>query len=81
MNENKTTPAPRRNRRRTTPRKVIDNSVPSPCVKVCFFSDNSTYCDGCNRTMDEIRDWYTMDKEDKLALLETLKIRKVELGL
>ena len=79
MNDNATSPTLRRVRRRNRQRPAIDNSVPSPCVQVCWFNEDSGYCDGCSRTAAEIRDWFTMNRDDKLALLETLTIRKVEL--
>ncbi len=71
-------PPRRRPRRRLTQTRTYDTTVPSPCVQVCWFSEGSNYCDGCYRTADEIRDWFTMNREQKLYLLEQLQIRRIE---
>lgn len=67
-------------RRRNIPRHDFDDTVPSPCVKVCWFSDDTDFCDGCRRTAEEIKEWYTMNREQKLELLEVLAKRKQDLG-
>lgn len=64
-----------RTRRRTTPRKPLDTSVPSPCIGVCWLHEETGLCEGCFRTGDEIRDWMIMDREQKLGLLEVLAVR------
>ncbi|MEM7206375.1 MAG: DUF1289 domain-containing protein [Pseudomonadota bacterium] len=66
---------PRRQNRRGSRRKEIDHSVPSPCVKVCMFK-GTPFCDGCFRTLDEIREWMIMSREEKLAVLDRIEQRK-----
>jgi predicted Fe-S protein YdhL (DUF1289 family) len=39
--------------------------IPSPCIRVCEFDSSSTYCVGCFRTSEEMRDWYVMSDEQK----------------
>lgn len=63
------------NRRRTTQRVPLDNTVPSPCIGVCWLNDQSGLCEGCLRTGDEIRDWMIMTREQKLQLLQVLEQR------
>ena len=65
-------PRPARRRRR---RAVPDNSVPSPCVAVCQYNSDNV-CEGCLRTPDEIRDWIIMSRDEKLAVLEQLALRR-----
>ncbi len=65
----------RRRNRRGSRRREIDYSVPSPCVKVCMF-EGTPFCDGCNRTMDEIREWMIMSREQKLTVLANIAVRK-----
>ena len=65
-----------RQRRRSSRRRVPDTSVPSPCLSICMMDDASALCDGCFRTLDEIRDWMIMDKEEKLAVLVQLEQRR-----
>ena len=64
-------------RRRTTPKPVVDNSVPSPCVMICTLDSKSGMCDGCHRTMDEIREWMILSREEKLGVLEKIEQRKL----
>lgn len=44
--------------------------VESPCVNICKLNSTGEYCLGCNRTLDEIRNWSKMTVEQKLAVLE-----------
>ena len=66
----------RTRRRRTINRKVPDNTVPSPCIGICTLDDTTALCDGCFRSIDEIREWMIMDKEEKLLVLEKLPLRQ-----
>ena len=68
--------AARQRRRRNTTRKVPDTTVPSPCLSICMMDNDSALCDGCFRTLDEIRDWMIMDREEKLAVLAKLDQRR-----
>lgn len=54
----------------------VDNTVPSPCIDICMYDDTETYCIGCYRTPDEIKDWWISTKEKKLEVLEKIKDRK-----
>ena len=47
--------------------------VPSPCVSICRMGEHSGFCDGCFRTLDEIRAWSRQDdaaKREVWALVE-----------
>ena len=63
-------------RRRTRPKCSIDNTIPSPCIKVCQFKKGELICKGCYRSQDEVRNWMIMSKEDKQASLAQVKIRQ-----
>ena len=65
-----------RPRRRSRGRRVIDHSVPSPCIAVCTIDDASGQCLGCQRTIDEIRDWPILSAEEKRAVLALLPERQ-----
>ena len=65
-----------RPRRRSGQRKIPDTTVPSPCLSICMMDDDSALCDGCFRTLDEIRDWMIMDRGEKLAVLAQLEQRR-----
>ena len=38
-----------------------DEVVPSPCVSVCRMSADGDLCEGCFRSLDEIRRWSGLD--------------------
>ncbi len=42
--------------------------VRSPCVSVCRIDAARGWCEGCQRTLDEIADWGTMTDEARLAV-------------
>jgi predicted Fe-S protein YdhL (DUF1289 family) len=42
--------------------------VPSPCISVCRLTDDRTRCDGCFRTIDEIRVWSGADGAQRRAI-------------
>ena len=54
---------------------MIDDDVPSPCVRICVVDEARDICRGCYRTLDEISKWASYSREHKLALLSELKQR------
>ena len=66
----------RQKRRRNVQRKAPDTTVPSPCLSICMMDNASSYCEGCFRSLDEIRDWMIMDRDEKLAVLAQLDQRR-----
>lgn len=66
----------RRARRRAQARRVLDTSVPSPCVSICQTDPRDDTCIGCARHIDEIRDWPILSAEEKQAILAQLPDRK-----
>ena len=42
-----------------------DDVPPSPCISICRMSDDTTYCEGCWRTLDEIGGWGQRSATDK----------------
>ena len=68
--------APQRQIRRQTRRNrraQIDTSVPSPCKSLCQIDKTDGTCLGCQRTLDEIRDWMVMSAEEKRAVWARLE--------
>lgn len=39
----------------------FDEPIPSPCVSVCRMTPDRSHCEGCFRTIDEIRAWSQAD--------------------
>ena len=54
---------------------LMDETVPSPCVAVCAFNGES-FCQGCYRNQDEIREWMIMTREQKLEVLDRISDRR-----
>jgi len=50
-------------------------SVPSPCNNVCRINTVSGFCDGCQRSIDEIAHWARLGDEAKRAIWRELPER------
>ncbi|MBI2751053.1 MAG: DUF1289 domain-containing protein [Burkholderiales bacterium] len=53
-------------------RAAVEN-VPSPCISVCSLDGSRSYCEGCLRSLDEIRMWSSSSdaqKKDVWARIE-----------
>ncbi|CAG0973872.1 hypothetical protein MTYP_01381 [Methylophilaceae bacterium] len=51
----------------------------SPCIGVCAMNETTGLCEGCYRSMEEIRDWWEMAPEQRSAVMEKLEQRQNEL--
>nr|WP_236635337.1 YbaK/EbsC family protein [Rhodoferax sp. TS-BS-61-7] len=47
---------------------AVAENVPSPCVNVCRMNTGSGLCEGCFRTIDEIREWGRSDDAGKQVM-------------
>lgn len=45
----------------------------NPCTGICKFANNA--CQGCKRTIPEIRHWWDMPQEDREDILSDLPNR------
>lgn len=70
--------AERRRRRREALGRKIDTTIPSPCISVCTLDPVTNWCMGCQRTIDEIRDWPILSVEEKQTILAALETRRSE---
>ncbi|EER61270.1 protein of unknown function DUF1289 [Acidovorax delafieldii 2AN] len=52
-----------------------DEVIPSPCISVCRMSDDRSHCEGCFRTIPEIRAWAQADSAERLAIWARLAQR------
>jgi len=57
----------------------MSDDVASPCTRVCIIDQESGWCRGCRRTLTEISYWASYTRAEKLALLETLAQRDIEI--
>ena len=51
------------------------DEIQSPCVRICVVHPTARICNGCNRTIDEIRDWSRMTSEERRVIMEELPSR------
>ena len=65
-----------RERRRAERRRLLASGPPSPCNAVCRLDAATGYCEGCYRTIDEIRDWIIMLPDERHAVLQRLPARR-----
>ena len=45
-----------------------DEVVPSPCVSVCRMAPDNSVCEGCFRSLDEIRAWSGASSAERRAI-------------
>lgn len=45
-------------------------TVESPCISVCAMKDDTGFCIGCYRTLEEIRGWWDLDNAAKNKVVE-----------
>jgi len=50
--------------------------VASPCTNVCRMNPDTSLCEGCRRTLDEIAAWSGMSAEEKRSVLKRLAARR-----
>ncbi len=64
-----------------TARRQPGQAVPSPCVSVCRMSPASGWCEGCWRTLAEIRAWGGSSDAAKRAIWAQVEARQRGAGL
>ena len=55
--------------------------IQSPCVGICAMSEETGYCLGCYRTIDEIRDWWDMSNAERKVTIEACEQRQIDLAV
>lgn len=46
--------------------------IPSPCISVCRMTADRSHCEGCFRTLDEIRAWSKANPAQRRAIWAAL---------
>lgn len=52
--------------------------IKSPCISICAIDDLSGLCQGCYRTIEEIKGWWDMNQDEQKNLLVTLEERQLQ---
>jgi hypothetical protein len=56
--------------------EIVQEEVQSPCIGVCSIDEASGYCQGCYRTVDEIKGWWDMSSPEQAKLVADLEERQ-----
>jgi predicted Fe-S protein YdhL (DUF1289 family) len=51
-------------------------SLASPCINVCRMSADTGWCEGCQRTIEEIARWSRTSDDDRRAILAAVAERR-----
>jgi predicted Fe-S protein YdhL (DUF1289 family) len=57
----------------------MSEKITSPCTGICSIDDNTGYCKGCLRTLEEIANWIRYSEKERLNIVEKLRKRREEL--
>lgn len=49
--------------------------IQSPCIGVCTLNEATGFCQGCYRTIEEIREWWNMSDEERAKVMRELDQR------
>jgi uncharacterized protein len=44
----------------------------TPCISVCKMDETTNVCIGCNRTAEEVRDWYQYSPDQRMEVMRRL---------
>lgn len=55
-----------------------DYEIESPCVSQCGLDAETDICNGCGRTIDEIRAWKLASNAEKLDILNAMARRRAQ---
>jgi uncharacterized protein len=50
-------------------------SISTPCIKVCLIDNETSLCEGCGRTREEIATWGRFSEEERLEIMSGLEDR------
>ena len=56
--------------------EIVQEEVQSPCIGVCSIDETSGYCQGCYRTIEEIKGWWNMSRPQQEKLVVELEERQ-----
>ncbi len=52
--------------------------IVSPCIGVCAINDSNGFCQGCYRSVEEIREWWNMTDEERDKVMGALDQRLLD---
>ncbi len=54
----------------------VPTQLPSPCISVCRIDPDSGWCEGCQRTIEEIAGWGGAPEHRKREILDAISARR-----
>ena len=54
---------------------LIEIDIESPCISVCAMDEATGLCQGCYRTIDEIKQWWDLDNTQKQVVIDEATAR------
>ena len=54
----------------------MNEAIASPCINICQMHAATGWCEGCQRTLDEIAGWGSMTEAQKAAVCAQLENRR-----
>ena len=54
---------------------LIEIDIESPCIGVCAMEEATGFCQGCCRTLDEIKQWSDLDNKQKQVVIDEANAR------
>ncbi|WP_245597913.1 DUF1289 domain-containing protein [Ottowia thiooxydans] len=50
--------------------------LPSPCVRTCRIDEQTGWCEGCFRRLEEISGWSSKSESDKWGIWRQVQLRR-----
>ena len=61
----------------SAPTSSMTRRIMSPCIGICKLDQQSGFCIGCKRAIEEIGRWAMLDDPARQAILDQLPTRKL----
>ena len=49
---------------------LLETEIESPCIGVCAMDEVTGFCQGCYRTIEEIKQWWDLDNTQKQLVVQ-----------
>jgi len=55
--------------------KTHSSMIETPCIKICVIDQDTSLCQGCGRSLEEIARWGSFSDEQRRQIMKQLKAR------
>ena len=60
--------------------RSVENSIKTPCTRVCVVHPGARLCIGCGRSLDEIARWIELTDDARTGIMAQLAVRLAALN-